>query len=139
MARVLKMSVRGATAIALALTMIACGSRLDAPTASPARSVVPVTLSLDDFLRSNGATFEKRQPQPQPTISSDVAARKAEAQSGSGAAASEEYGLLTWAESRLDKRAVWLVTLQTQSHLNVAYVFVDAADGHVLWTFGVGP
>ena len=134
---VLKVSGRGAAAIALALTITACGTPLDAPFASPARSVVPVALNLDDFLRSNGATFEKRQPQPQPTISADVAARKAEAQ-GSGAAASEEYGLLTWAESRLNKRAVWLVTLRTQSN-SVGYVFVDAADGRVLWAFGGGP
>jgi len=119
--------------------MLACSSRLSPPTASTATSAVLVGVNLDDFLRSNGATFERRQAEPPPTVSSGVAARKAEAGSGSATAASEEYGLLTWAESRLDKRPAWLVTLQTQSHSNVGYVFVDAADGRVLWTFGMGP
>lgn len=138
--RQLKIRARGAAGIALALTMLACGSRLNPPTASTATSAVLVGVNVDDFLRSNGATFERRQALQTPTVTSDVAARKAEAErGGSATAASKEYGLLTWAESRLDKRPVWLITLQTQSHSNVGYVFVDAADGRVLWTFGMGP
>jgi hypothetical protein len=135
-----KIRARGAAGIALALTMLACGSRLNPPTASTATSAVLVGVNINDFLRSNGATFERRQALSTPTVSSDIAARKAEAEGGGSAtAASEEYGFLTWAELRLDKRPVWLVTLQTQSHATVGYVFVDAADGRVLWTFRIGP
>jgi len=100
------------------------------------QSGIPVAVDFARFVAANGATYD-RASGARPTIS-EADARRIALDATSGARVlSTETGALTWPQSRLDRRAVWLVYLAPPTiSMPTEYVFIDGQSGLVLWKFG---
>jgi hypothetical protein len=105
------------------------------PTAAPANSGQAVAIDFGQFVAANGASYAPSVATP---AVSEAGARKAALATATNArVVTAETGILTWQQSRIDHRQVWLVSLAVAStDVPTEYVFVDANDGIVLWQFG---
>ena len=105
------------------------------PTAAPTNSGQAVAIDFAQFLAANGATYAPASATP--SVSEASARQVALAAATNARVVTAQTGILTWQQSRIDHREVWLVSLAVAAgDVPTEYLFVDANNGSVLWKFG---
>lgn len=131
----------GLVCVLVLAALAACGDLQSAPPiqseGSATHSAISVAIDFASFVSANGATYERTFDARELTIS-DATARQIALDETSGVRIlMTEAGTLTWPQSGLDRRQVWLVFLAPPGISSpTEYLFIDGKSGMVRWKFG---